>query len=361
LYSTASVARDCSVDGSRGLKTHRRESRLVSIIIVTHNRKNDLRDAITSVRAQTYQGIEIIVVDNGSTDGTMDLLRNEFQTITAIALPRNTGPCVARNVGISNAAGEILFFLDDDATLHTDAITRIVRRFSREPELAVIVSQIKGPSYTPAGEPFRAHAAAPVAKESYLPELGSEGATAIRREALRYAGPWSEHLFQCSEGRDLSYRILDGGYRILHFPEAVAYHRRSPLGKESRRRIAQRKAYLTIRNELWIAWTYLPARRAALETAIKLVYYPLASIRQGTLFPCMRGIIAACRGAQPVLIRRRPIRSETLARMDHMLRYRTGADPGHLSRTQSSALSSVMKRKLRYLLSSWASRHPDMS
>lgn len=323
---------------------------LVSVVIVTYNRKNDLKEAIESARAQSYDKVEIVVVDNNSADGTIDLLRDEFPAITTVRLAQNGGPCVGRNVGAAKATGDILFFLDDDATLDSDAIHRIVQRFSLEPGLAVIVSQILDAN---SGNPDRScprAVAGPLDEEFYLPEMGNEGATAFRREGFRRAGGWAEHLVQCSEGRDLSYRILDAGYRIVYFPPAVAHHRLSPLGNQSRERIAYRKAYLTIRNELWITWTYLPVSRAVLETAIKVVYYPLASARQGTLLACLRGILAACKSLPLVLrTRRRPIHRDTLAKVDRMMQGDVVQDPRELEGIAPVNLLRFLTTKWRLL------------
>jgi glycosyltransferase involved in cell wall biosynthesis len=95
----------------------------ISVIIPTHNRRSSLMQAVASALAQTLQDIEIIIVDDGSTDGTED-------AVTAIASPKirffrftqNRGGAAARNEGIRQASGEYIAFLDDDDTWTPDKL-----------------------------------------------------------------------------------------------------------------------------------------------------------------------------------------------------------------------------------------------
>lgn len=86
---------------------------LVSVVIPTYNRANLVADAINSVLAQTYPNVEVIVVDDGSSDGTLDLLRTYGSRIRAIS-QSNAGPSAARNRGVMEARGELVAFLDSD-------------------------------------------------------------------------------------------------------------------------------------------------------------------------------------------------------------------------------------------------------
>jgi glycosyltransferase involved in cell wall biosynthesis len=87
---------------------------MVSIIIPSYNRKVEVERAIRSVLNQTYPTLEIIVVDDGSTDGTSDHLRSIFPFITVISNKISTGGAAARNLGVTSARGEYVAFLDSD-------------------------------------------------------------------------------------------------------------------------------------------------------------------------------------------------------------------------------------------------------
>src|SRR4051812_26873537 len=86
---------------------------LVSVIIPTYNRANVVSEAVESVLNQTYSKVELIVVDDGSTDDTLEKLRRFGNTITVIT-QENAGPSAARNAGIANARGDLIAFLDSD-------------------------------------------------------------------------------------------------------------------------------------------------------------------------------------------------------------------------------------------------------
>ena len=87
------------------------ESPLVSVVIITWNRKDDVLESIQSIYEQNYQNVEIVVVDNGSTDGTADALAQGFPGVKIVALDRNTGVSEGRNLGVAAAKGDIIFFL----------------------------------------------------------------------------------------------------------------------------------------------------------------------------------------------------------------------------------------------------------
>jgi glycosyltransferase involved in cell wall biosynthesis len=115
---------------------------LVSVLIVTWNRKEDVLETVRSVYEQEYRNFEIVVVDNGSSDGTVENVRQVFPVVKVVALDRNMGISSGRNAGIRVARGDIIFCLDSDASLAPDTLTNLVLRFQAEPELGVINSKI---------------------------------------------------------------------------------------------------------------------------------------------------------------------------------------------------------------------------
>ena len=111
---------------------------LVSVVIPTFNRAHYVADAIDSCLAQTYGNLEIIVVDDGSTDGTEDALRENYGDRIRLLAQDNQGPGIARNRGIAAARGEYIHFLDADDRLHHEKIRIAVDAFRRHPDIAVI-------------------------------------------------------------------------------------------------------------------------------------------------------------------------------------------------------------------------------
>src|SRR4051794_19397133 len=91
----------------------------VSVLIVNWNRQDYIKETLSQLRKQPYPGMEILVVDNGSTDGTQDMITSEFPEVRLLRLEKNVGQCTGLNIGLENARAEIVISLDNDAT-YTD-------------------------------------------------------------------------------------------------------------------------------------------------------------------------------------------------------------------------------------------------
>lgn len=103
---------------------------LVTVYIPTFNRLDLLKRAVESVRQQTYQNLEIIIVDDCSTDGTQDYLAqlaNEDQRVRYFLKDKNSGACVSRNIAIENATGEFITGLDDDDYFLKDRLNNFIK------------------------------------------------------------------------------------------------------------------------------------------------------------------------------------------------------------------------------------------
>ena len=111
---------------------------LVSIIIPTYNRKHFVADAIDSCLAQTYENLEIIVVDDGSVDGTEGFLRERYGDRIRYFYQENQGPGIARNRGIAAATGEYIQFLDADDQLHEEKIEICLEVFRQKADISVV-------------------------------------------------------------------------------------------------------------------------------------------------------------------------------------------------------------------------------
>ena len=97
----------------------------VSIVILSYNRIDSIREALTELQKQHFQDFEVIVVDNGSQDGSPQLIEEEFNEVRLIKLPHNIG-IAARNRGIEISRGEFIVLMDDDAVLEADWIENAI-------------------------------------------------------------------------------------------------------------------------------------------------------------------------------------------------------------------------------------------
>lgn len=213
------------------------DNSLVSVIIPTYNRARLISEAIESILAQTYKHIELIVVDDGSTDDTQVVLSSYGDKIRVI-LQQNAGPAIARNRGISIAKGDIIAFLDsDDQWLPTKLERQVDSLRVAGPE--VTCSLCNCTVYYANGSRTSTFAIADM-----VPECATgvwlnpvevllnrfvmfNQAVAIRREVLERVGYFDESL-RFGEDYDLPFRLaMEGPWTIIR-DELVAYHEASP-------------------------------------------------------------------------------------------------------------------------------------
>jgi glycosyltransferase involved in cell wall biosynthesis len=109
----------------------------VSVIIPNYNYGNSIGQCIDAALGQTYRPLEVIVVDDHSTDDSLRIARQR-ESVTVLQTPRNSGVAVARNTGAAAAQGEILFFVDSDVALRPDAVSTAVAELAAHPEYGAV-------------------------------------------------------------------------------------------------------------------------------------------------------------------------------------------------------------------------------
>lgn len=251
--------------------------KLVSIVIVTQNRADDLDECLCSIINQTLKADEIIVVDNASNDNTVEMVRLKYPLVKLILMPFNTGCPGGRNIGIVNSSGEIIFFLDDDCIIDQDAIEKIVNRFNKEPELGVISMAVVNFYSNSKAVPYFSPQNLGL-EERYFYNF-SGGASAIKKEVFDKAGLFPQDYLYGGEERDISYRILSEGYRILYFPEVKMHHKISPLMRNIYIRFKS-----NIYNEITIFLKYYPYNKAFAAILWKLLYVLRYSIKTRSFY-----------------------------------------------------------------------------
>src|SRR5579862_805909 len=106
----------------------------VSVIVPVFNAARTVEHAIESVQAQSFTDFEIIAIDDGSTDGSNEILRRRYGDAVKMLAQKNQGPSAARNFGIANSTGEYLAFLDADDCWKPEFLTTMVAALDREPQ-----------------------------------------------------------------------------------------------------------------------------------------------------------------------------------------------------------------------------------
>ena len=280
---------------------------IVSVVILSYNRKGQIRETLSELQKQSYQDFEVIVVDNNSHDGSQQLIEEEFTEVKLIKLPHNIG-IAARNRGIEISRGEFIVLMDDDAVLAKDWIEKALKHFNKEPSLGILASKVLNYDSREIWGWVYGVDVNTFADKQFEAFDFVACAAAIRKTALEKAGLFSEELFIYWDEDDLSIRIIDSGYKIWYCPDLVAYHR-IPSSQNATR--SKRRAYYKARNAIWYYWKYYPVWVATVVSICSIPYHLSSVLRYRCLWACLKGILDAFLGMPEILKKRRPVREET--------------------------------------------------
>ncbi len=232
---------------------------LVSVIIPSYNSSRTLDLCLQSVAAQTYPHLEVIVVDDGSTDGSDQIALAHGATL--VRTEKNSGQSVARNLGADHARGEILFFLDSDVALDTRGVEIAVRTLQDNPRIGAICG-----AYDP--EPLLPTTLAAQYRtvEQYVwfnevegPIQGLYSALfGIRADVFREIGPFDPAL-RHTEDQDYGFRLLQR-YEMWVTTEIHGRHDHDATLRTIFRKVFQRTR---LGMQLWLRYRSLPGGAAS--------------------------------------------------------------------------------------------------
>jgi GT2 family glycosyltransferase len=223
----------------------------VVILILNYNKVNDLIECLESICRLDYSPFDVVVCDNGSTDGSPVEVQKKFQNVHVIRLPENLGIVKARIVETEfvkhNFIFDFVLFLDNDTVLRSDFLDELIRGFSIEKDTGITC----GKTYTNFNTKIIMSAG--VAVNLFTGLIGDRGygqlddgqydsvsevdacggfGFLISREALLSAGEFDKRYnFYGWEDIDFSFRVKKNGYKILFIPSAVMCHKGTKLGR----------------------------------------------------------------------------------------------------------------------------------
>ena len=275
----------------------------VGCVVLTQGRRPaELRAALESLLAQRGVTLDVVVVGNGWIPEGLPA------GVRAVHEPVDRGIAAGRDAGPPAVAGELLFFLDDDARLASpDALERVEALFAREPDVGMAQLRVDptGPGRPPRDWVPRLRVGDP-ARSSELTAVW-EGAVAIRRSVFDAVGGWPEPFRFAHEGVDLAWRVLGAGHRVRYLGDVAVLH---PVYRAAPHDYS---AYYGARNRVWLAYRHLPLPLGVLFV-LTFVARTLPLLARSP-----RRLQAAARGYRDGLRRpwgpRRPLSAGTLWRM----------------------------------------------
>jgi GT2 family glycosyltransferase len=271
------------------------------VVLTTGSRPDVLAVALDSLLAQRDVDLDVVVVFNGAQPSGLP------EGVRGIGLAEDLGIPAARNAGAGDVAGELLFFLDDDASLvDDDALARVAERFADDPSLGALqlgVAPRDGGAYSRDWVPRLR--VGDRTRPSDVAVLW-EGAVAVRRSVFELVGGWPGEFRFVHEGVDLAWRILDAGFRVHYAGDIGALHPPpAPVAAGERHAYS---AYYGARNRVWLARRHLPLPLGALFVAS----FAARTLPRVNARAALRGYRDGLRGPYP---ERRKLRARTLWRM----------------------------------------------
>jgi GT2 family glycosyltransferase len=275
----------------------------IGVVLITHQRRAEALDSVARVTALPEQP-PVVLVDNGSADGTADAVRERFPQVEVLALTRNHG-AVGRNLGVGRLCTPYVAFCDDDTWWAPGSLTEAANVLDAHPRLAVVNARIvvePGARDDPIVAELRD---SPVPGPDWLPgpALGSflAGASVVRREAFQAVGGFSSRLWLGGEEELLATDLLSAGWELCYLDRLVVHHDASPVRDATRRR------RVGLRNTLWFTWLRRPIAPALRRTAFLAVTAPRDRTSALAWWDAVRGLpwVLAHRRTRPLQVETR--------------------------------------------------------
>jgi GT2 family glycosyltransferase len=323
------------VAGSGGVSAEAGSPRVIAAVL-TYDGRELLEIVLPSLAAQSYRDFRVVVVDNGSSDDSVQWLQEHWPQVEIVALPENVGVTAALNVCLLASDSELVALLNNDVELHPDCLGELVAAMDAQPQAAAVAPKLvsyhertvldgTGDTYAWSGEATRRGNG--LRDEGQFDAPGEifgacGGAALYRRSAIERVGTLDEDLFACYEDVDWSFRARLQGYGCRYAPAAVAYHMGgATIGHE----INDATLYLSWRNAIWIVVKNYPGAalvRHAPELLLAQAHHLVWALQTRRLGVFLRVWRDALRGMPGALRKRRAIqrsRSAGLAELEPVI------------------------------------------
>lgn len=271
----------------------------ISVMIATRNRRDELRETLTELAKLRPKSAEIIICADGSTDDTVDMLRNEFPDSKVIENKTRLGSVASRDRMLRLAVGDIVLSLDDDSyPLGSDFLSRLVNAFALHQEAAVITfAELRGPKSTLSG---------PTNDFSHGRFIGAypNCAAAMRRDLYPARASFPLFFDHMYEEPDYALQCYAAGFGVWFEPSLQVRHhltstQREPIFRHHR----------NARNELWSVFLRCPFPWVIFLALYRIFRQLLFAVSQGVSWMIREPIwwVAAVRGWRQVIAHRRPV------------------------------------------------------
>jgi GT2 family glycosyltransferase len=255
----------------------------VSVIILNWNGSSHLPECLASLKNQTYQNFECIVVDNGSQDASVNYLKTSHPWVRLIELDSNKGFAAGNNIGYSRSSGRFVVTLNNDTAVDEKWVQELVNVAEEDPNTGMVASRIcnyyepdvidsLGMKICLDGMSRGAFRGCKFSELRSVPDsilLPSACAALYRREMLEQIGFFAEEFFAYCEDTDLGLRAIRAGWKSRLAVDAIVYHKYSATAGS----FSPLKLFLVERNHFWTAVRNFPSLLILLLPVTTLMRY----------------------------------------------------------------------------------------
>ena len=289
---------------------------LISVIIVNWNGREHLDECLDALSQQTYCNFETIFVDNGSTDGSVEFVENNYRVVKLLKLGKNEGFCRGNNIGLRHASGEFIALLNNDTKADKYWLQEMYSAINTDPKVGICAScmvnyfnrdviDTAGDGFDICGVGFKIGNNRPAASFQRLSYVfgACAGAALYRRSMLEEIGSFDDDYFAVGEDIDLSFRARLYGYKCIYAPKAIVYHKVN----QTIRLYSRFLAFYAKRNVEYTYFKNMPGLLMALTLPLHLLYMILSGIdaaMKGNLIEYFEAKLAFLRN-WPVIMKKR--------------------------------------------------------
>lgn len=254
---------------------------LVSVIIVNYNGQKYLEDCLESLNKVTYLNAEVIFVDNGSSDDSVEFVTKHYPHVNLIRLNENKGYAEANNIGAKIANGNYLMFLNNDTVVSSDFIDRLVYTAETDNRIAICQSLLVKPDGTiDSSGDFIDELGVVYNSKTEVTDIReiscARGASMlVRKEFFEKVGGFDAKFFVSFEDVDLGWRAWIFGYRVVIVPQSRVVH----YGGQTISKIKPQVAFHGFKNQLAMKITNFETSLAFKKTVLFFAVYGARELR----------------------------------------------------------------------------------
>ena len=307
---------------------------LVSIIIVNYNGKKYLEKCLKSLERIDYDNYEIILVDNNSTDDSIEFVKNTYPSIIIIKLEKNYGFAEPNNIGAKNAKGNFLLFLNNDTEVTPNFVTELVNAAKTDKQIAICQSLLLKPNgeIDSSGDFLdtlgRAYSSK-IKPKSIKEILSARGASLlVKREIFENLGGFDKEYFASFEDVDLGWRCWIAGYKVIVVPSSIVYH----SGGQTIKELSSVMSFHGVKNTLLLRLVNFEFSYAIKSTLMLFFVSLMRKLfgisvvkdpEQGPPLPSfkiiLRGILWILKNSKYVLAKRKEVNSHRVSSTDDLI------------------------------------------